>query len=102
MLWGQKVVQWKKLNVNKVSETFDICRQLCMLVLQEIERVVIDLFITECDEDLTFLCMDSTNPSMAIPLSLLYCNYINTFTSTYNRRLYMFGFIVMATEFRRY
>ena len=92
----------KKMNVNKVSEIFDTCRQLCMLVLQEIERVVIDLFIAECDEDLTYLCMDSTNSSMAITLSLLYSKYINTFTSTDNRRLYMFGFVVTATEFQRY
>ena len=70
-----------------------------MMVLQEMERVVIDLFSTECDEDLTYLCMDSTNSSMAITLSLLYSKYINTFTSTDNRRLYMFGFVVMATEF---
>ena len=80
--WGQKIVQWKKLNVNKVSESFDTCRQLCMLMLEEIERVLIDLFITECKEDLTYLCMDNTNESMAITLSLLYSNYVNTFTST--------------------
>ena len=102
MLWGQKIVQWKKLNVNKVSESFDTCRQLCMLMLEEIERVTIDLFVTECNEDLTYLCMDSTNESMAIKLSLLYINYINTFTSTDDRRLYMFGFVIMATEFRQY
>ena len=58
MIWGQKIVQWKKFNVLKVSESFDTCRQLCMLMLQEVERVVIDLFVTECNEDLTYLCMD--------------------------------------------
>ena len=102
MLWGQKVVQWEKFNVNKVSETFDTCRQLYMMMLQEIERVVIDLFIIECDKDLACLCMDSTNESMAITLSLLYSNYINTFTSTDNRRLCMFGYAVMATKFSQY
>ena len=102
MLWRQKIVQWKKLNVSKVSESFDTCRQLCMLMLQEIERVVIDLFITECNEYLTYICMDSTHGSMSITLSLLYSNYINNFTSTDHQRLYMFGYVIMATEFRRY
>ena len=46
--------------------------------------------------------MDNTNESMAITLSLLYSNYVNTFTSTDNRRLYMLGYVKMATEFRRY
>ena len=39
---------------------------------------------------------------MAITLSQLYCNFVTNFTSTDNRRCYMFGFVVMATEFRRY
>ena len=102
MLWGQKIVEWKKLNVKKVSESFDTCRQLCILMLQEIERVVIDLFITECNEDLAYLCMDITNESIAIILSLLYSNYINTFTSTDNQIIYIFGYVIMTTEFRRY
>ena len=102
MLWDQKVVQRKKLNIIKVSETFDTCRQLCMLPLQEVERVVIDLFISECEEDLIYLCMDITNKSMSITLSLLYSNFISTFTTTDNRRLYMFGFVTMGSEFRKY
>ena len=85
MLWGQKIVQWKKLNVLKVSESFDTYRQLCMIMLQEVERVLIDLFVTECNEDLTYLCMDSTNESIAITLSQLYFNFINNFTSTDDR-----------------
>ena len=31
--WAQNVVGWKKVNVNKVSKSFDMCRQLCMLTL---------------------------------------------------------------------
>ena len=71
-------------------------------MLQAIERVVIDLFITECDEDLTHLYMDSTHVSMVITLSLLYSNYIKIFTAINNQRLYMFGYVTMATEFWRY
>lgn len=35
MKWSQNVVNWNKINVNKVSETFDTCWQLCMITLDK-------------------------------------------------------------------
>ena len=37
MKWSQKLVNWKKIKVNKVSETFNTCPQLCMITLEEVE-----------------------------------------------------------------
>ena len=45
--WSQNVINRKKVNINKVSESFDICRQLYMLTLEEIERLAIDVFVVQ-------------------------------------------------------
>ena len=102
MNWAQKVVEWKKVNTNKVSESFDTCRQLCMMTLEEVERLSIDLFITDNIDELDFLCLDPTVKSKAISVAMMYNTYITTFTSTDQMRLYMHGFIRMASEFRNY
>ena len=87
MNWAQKVVEWKKVNTNKVSESFDTCRQLCMMTLEEVERLSIDLFITHNIDELDFLCLDPTVKSKAISVAMMYNTYITTFTSTDQRRL---------------
>ena len=102
MNWSQKVVEWKKVNTNKVSESFDTCRQLCMLTLEEIERLAVDLYIADSSDDVPCICLDTTVCSKGIYVAMMYDKYVNTFTSTDKRRLYMFGFIQMATEFRNY
>ena len=102
MKWSQKVVNWKKINVNKVSETFDTCRQLCMIILEEIERLVVDLFIIEHAEDLSLLSIDTSLKSMGVVVAGMYNGYISTVISTDDRRVYMFRFITMATAFRNY
>ena len=102
MNWAQKVVEWKKFNTAKVSESVDTCRQLCMMTLEEVERLSIDLFITDNIDELDFSCLDPTVKSKAISVAMMYNTYITTFTSTDQRRLYMHGFIRMASQFRNY
>ena len=94
--WCQRVLYVKKINVNKVSDSFDTCRRHCYLILEELERLRIDLFI------------ESTSPSIvsdkykAIDIAILYNTFIKSCDSIDNRRLYMYGFIIMASEFRKY
>ena len=38
MKWTQRVIEWKKININKVSDSFDTCRRLAMIVLEELEQ----------------------------------------------------------------
>ena len=102
MKWSQKVVNWKKINVNKVSEIFDTCRQLCMIILEEIERLVIDLCIIEHGEDLALLSMDTSLQSMGVVVAGMYNEYVSSMTSTDDRRVYMIRFVAMATAFRNY
>ena len=47
MIQTHHIVQYKKINVNKVSDSFDTCRSLCMITLEELERVEVDIFISE-------------------------------------------------------
>ena len=101
MKWTQQVVNWKKLNVNKVSESFDTCRRLCMLMLDEIERLVVDLFLDENEELITKM-VDSNRNNIGLHVARMYNQYINGMKSTDDRRLYLFGFIIMATQFRNY
>ena len=105
MKWAQAVVNWEKINVNKVSESFDACRQLCMITLEEVERVAIDLFLIEHSAEIQRISgenvMDLTDTA-AIVITKMYNEYINDMKSSDNRRLYMFGFIIMATQFRNY
>ena len=60
MKWLQKVFGWKKTNVNKVSEHFYTCCQLCMITLEELERLVIDLFLADAGVYIYVLCRDRT------------------------------------------
>ena len=57
MKWAQSVVNWKKVNVNKVSQSFDMCRQLCMLTLQEIERLAVEAFLVKKENETSSLCV---------------------------------------------
>ena len=41
----QKVVEWKKIVITKLSDSYDLCRSLCLMVLDEIGRMSWDLFI---------------------------------------------------------
>ena len=94
--WCQRVLDVKKINVNKVSDSFDTCRRHCYLILEELERLSIDQFV------------ESTPPSVfsdkykAIDVAILYNTFIKNRDTTDDRRLYMLGFIIMASEFRKY
>ena len=45
MKWAQKTINWKKVNANKVSESFETCRRLRMVALEELERLAVDYFL---------------------------------------------------------
>ena len=103
--WAQNVINWKKMNVNKVSETFETCRQLCMLTLEGVERLTIDLFIIQNDNIVEYLVLlhnNSTTKSLGLRIARLYIDYIHKMKSEDDRRIYMFGFVIMTTQFRNY
>ena len=89
--WCQRVLDVKKINVNKVSDSFDTYRRHCYLILEELERLNIDLFI------------ESTPPSVfsdkykAIDVVILYNTFIKNRDTTDDRRLYMFGFYLQSS-----
>ena len=101
MKWTQQVVNWKKFNVNKVSESFDTCRRLYMMMLDEIERLAVDLFMNENEELITTM-VESNIQNIGLHIAQMYNQYINSMKSTDDRRLYLFGFITMASRFRNY
>ena len=71
MKWTQQVVNWKNLNVNKVSELFDTCRRLCMLMLDEMERLAVDLFLEENELVVSEILVSDRN-NMGLHIARLY------------------------------
>ena len=102
MKWAQNVLGWKKVNVNKVSESFDMCRQLCMLTLQETERLTIDSFLVEYEDQLSLLTNALNRDSIGVTIISMYNTYAHDMESQDDRRLYLKGFIIMSTQFRNY
>ena len=96
MKWTQRVIEWKKINVNKVSDSFDTCRRLAMMLLEELERLSVDLFIHKTAEK------SFSDEYKSIDLGREYISFIHDHCSSDHRRKYMFGYIIMATEFRKY
>ena len=45
--WGQTIVDWKRLTASKVCDSFDLCRQLLFLMLDELDRLAWDMFLYE-------------------------------------------------------
>ena len=73
-----------------------------MMTLEEIGRLAVDLCIGDIAEDISCICLDTALCSKGIYVAMMYDKYATTFTSTDKRRLYMLGFIRMATEFRNH
>ena len=41
----QNVIEWKKIKQTKVSECYEVCRNMCFIALEESSRLAWDLFI---------------------------------------------------------
>ena len=102
MKWSQNVVGWKKVNVNKVSESFDMCRQLCMLTLQEIERLSIDLFLVECEDEVSLLLSSEMSDAVGVKIASMCNMHVHNMNSLDDQRLHFKGFITISTQFRNY
>lgn len=72
-----------------------------MMMLDEIERLTIDLCMKE-NEELIATIVDSKHNCVGLHVTKIYNQCINEMKSTGDRRLYLFGFIIMALEFRNY
>ena len=77
MKWVQTVVNWKKLNMNKALESFNTCRQLCMLTLGEVERLAVDLFIFDKAISLQSIVSTDNAYTDGVVIANMYNMYIN-------------------------
>ena len=102
---AQKIISWKKVNINKVSESFDTWKKLCILALEEAERLTIYFFMVQNDkivEEIVRLDQNGIKYSVGLRIARLYIEYINEMNINDNRRLYMFRFVIIATQFCDY
>ena len=76
MKWAKSVFGWKKINGHKVSESFDICRQLCMKKLQELERLSVDLFFIKYEVELLLLTSTVNSNNVEVTIVFMYNRYI--------------------------
>ena len=73
-----------------------------MIILEEIERMVVDIFLIDFEEDIALLSVNPLLKSMGILAARMYNSFVSVVTSTDNRKVYMFRFITMAKLFRSY
>ena len=102
MEWGKAVVDWKRIKLNKVSESFELCKQLLFLMLDEASRLSWDLFVHENKLLINSIINYSSGAEYVIfHITTAYCHFIDgkVETSCSNREKYFYSFIVMARKF---
>ena len=65
-----------------------MCRQSCMISLQEIERLSVDLFLTNKKDELSSTCARNSN-AIGVSIASMYNKYIHDMNSYDDRRKYM-------------
>ena len=103
--WGQTIVDWKRLTASKVCDSFDLCRQLLFLMLEEMDRLAWDMFLYEKMNMLQLKKQTIENENdFLFVLADDYLTYLKHSACDTNdeRRKYMFFFILMARKFRQF
>ena len=102
----QEIVEWKRLRSTNVSESYDLCRQLCYLALDEAERLSWDLFLLEKQQDIDLHIGSSggDHESVCAWVGLEYTKYLGQQleVSDDDRRCYFFHYIIVAREYRMF
>ena len=103
--WAQTIVDWKRLTSSKVCDSFDLCRQLMFLMLDELDRLAWDMFLCEKRNEIEIMKVNAINDD-AFVLVLVdeYLSYLQSSaqSTTDERRKYMFYYILMGRKFRQF
>ena len=64
--WGQTILEWKKINPLKVSDSFQLYRQLMNVILEEFERFCWDFYVNRMADHIrqVILKEDDTRAAM--------------------------------------
>ena len=103
--WGQTIVDWKRITASKVCDSFDLCRQLMFLMLEELDRLAWDMFLFEKKDYIKMKKEETENENeFLFVLVDEYLKYIISKAGTTNdeRRKYMFYFILIGRKFRQF
>ena len=73
-----------------------------MLTLEEVERLALDLFLVERSTVIDVILGRVITDTAGVKIANMYNEYIHKMQSEDNRKLYMFGFIIIASKFRNY
>ena len=105
MHWSRSVFEWKKVKHAKILDSFTLYRQMLLLSLEEMKRLVYDQFLQlPQPTELTNLMTRYGNNSLPI-IFFRKCIYyfLNESASTTNeRRRYLINFIILASKFPRF
>ena len=87
-----------KVTRNKVSDRYNLCRDLCMLTLEEAERLAWDIFILDEQGSIEHKLNEYKHKPdvLCVWLSNHFKAYVMTtvHSSTDSRRVYLFNFIL--------
>ena len=101
----QKCLKWKKLTPKKVSESYNLCKSMLFLTIEEVERLLIDRFIHENSAVLSkTLRKIDCEKVFAIKFSIDFRKYIlrKSNETTDERMKYLLNFYIISREFRLY
>jgi hypothetical protein len=97
------VVGWKKIKVTKVSDCFQSAKGLAFLLLEELERYLVDVMIQEMDNDTKKEVMQQKD-SDEFPILMAQCfiDFLSDskWKDTHPIRLYLVNYCVLCRKFR--
>jgi hypothetical protein len=102
--WSINIVEWKRIKKNKVSDCFQLSKQLIMLVLNEAERYLVDvMFHYYMSDDKKRQCTEDNATSVYI-FATCYLEFLddNSWSANNKYRQMIKSFVKTGRKFRRY
>ena len=103
----QHRLKWKRLDPVDVSNSYRLCHRLVALVYEELERLMLDVFISECikSEKLhDILQGDNGAEALAVHIAKTYLAFLSREVreSAYWLRRYLFNFLLVTKKYMRF
>ena len=100
------LLQWKKIKFNKVADSFQAARSLAMIILEELERYLIDVMITIelSDEERLEMVTKKERDDFPIIFAKMYTKFLkeNEWCKGNLARRYCCNYVIMTRRFRMY
>jgi hypothetical protein len=104
--WVAKLLKWKRIKFGKVSDSFQLSQSLVFLILEELERYLVDVMINIefDDDDRESLQNMLRSDHFPVWFAKKYIDFLdsNKWSKNNIARMYCCNFVVMARKYRMY